>query len=77
MPFEKSYDEPNVAEPACIYLRSKAMYVTGQMNPEHIDEVGSTAHCWCNQTQHVVGPDRAAVSRPACVPGRDCFRATY
>jgi hypothetical protein len=78
MPFEKYYDvQQPVTEPACIHLRSKAMYVTGDLrNPDHPDEVGSQ-YCWCNMTQHVIGPDQQEVGRPLCISGRQCFRDTY
>ena len=78
MVFQKYYDETRPTQgSACIHLRSKAMYVTGQLkNPEHPDELGSQ-DCWCNMTQHVKGPDQADVDRCACTPGRDCYRDTY
>jgi len=77
MAFEKHYDvPPRVTEPPCIHLRSKAMYVTGNPDPDHPDEAGSK-YCWCNLTQHVIGPDNGDVDRPKCIPGRDCYRATY
>lgn len=78
MAFQKIYDESlPIASPPCIHLRSKAMYVTGQMrDPEHPDEAGNQ-HCWCNLTQHVIGPDRASVDRPSCVAGRGCYRDSY
>ena len=67
----------DTTEPACVYLRSKAIYVTGDLNPDHPDE--KTSHdenCWCNITQHVIGPDDTEVSRVGCTNGRACFRAT-
>lgn len=78
MAFEKYYDATQpVTEPPCIYLRSKAMFMTGEMNnPAHPDEAGSH-YCWCNLTQHVFGPDAEFVDRPDCVEGRPCFRKTY
>jgi hypothetical protein len=78
MPFEQYYDSQlPVAEPACIHLRSKAMYVTGELrNPAHPDEVGSQ-HCWCNITQHVIGPDESQVDRRSCIAGRECYRDTH
>jgi len=78
MPFEKYYDAHlPVTEPACIHLRSKAMYVTGELrNPDHPDEAGSQ-YCWCNVSQHVLGPDQLAVNRPACIPGRGCYQAGH
>jgi hypothetical protein len=78
MAFEKYYDvERPTRLPACIHLRSKAMYVTGDIkNPNHPDEEGSQ-YCWCNKTQHVVGPDQVQVERCSCVPGRECYCDTY
>ena len=70
--------ELDVIEPPCQYLRSKGMYVTGDIDPTHYDEVTSHSHnCWCNQTQHVVGPDDGEVTRHACVEGRECFHAKF
>lgn len=78
MPFEKYYDEQlPVTQPACIHLRSKGMIVTGELrDPDHPDEAGSQ-YCWCNVTQHILGPDQQDVDRPACISGRECYRDTY
>lgn len=77
MPFEKYYDAHlPVTEPACQHLRSKAMYVTGELrNPDHPDEAGSQ-YCWCVVSQHVLGPDQLTVNRHDCTPGRSCYQAT-
>jgi hypothetical protein len=78
MPFEKQYDQTQPARGAvCIHLRSKSMYVKGQIKvPDDPSEAGSQ-HCWCNLTQHVIGPDQRNVERHDCVDGRGCFRDTY
>jgi hypothetical protein len=78
MAFEKYYDQQlPVTQPACIHLRSKAMYVTGSLrNPDHPDEAGSQ-YCWCNRTQHTLGPDHEQVARPDCISGRECYQDTY
>ena len=78
MAFEKYYDENlPVDEPACIHLRSKAMIVTGSLkHVDHPDEEGAQ-YCWCNLTQHILGPDNKDVDRPECIAGRNCFRETY
>lgn len=60
--------------PPCFYLRSKAIYVTGNPDPQPTDDEGSTRfNCWCNKTQHTLGPDLDLVDRVTCVEGRDCF----
>ncbi len=78
MAFTKYYDEQNPPEhPPCIHLRSKAMCVTGSLcAPDHPDEEGSQ-YCWCNMTQHLVGPDENYVDATKCVPERPCYRSTY
>lgn len=78
MAFEKHYDQQlPVTTPPCIHMRSKAMYVTGSIDaPDHPDEEGSH-YCWCNRTQHVIGPDQNDVDRPLCIPGRECYQETY
>ena len=77
MPFEKSYDLPVVpASQNCVHLRNKSLFVTGSLDPGHPGEPGPRT-CWCNLTQHVVGPDYQQVDRNGCVPGRDCYRDSY
>ena len=78
MPFEHYYDEKRpVRGLVCIHLRSKSMYVTGEIkNPDHPEEAGAQ-YCWCNLTQHVIGPDQQTVDRHACIDGRGCFKETY
>lgn len=78
MPFTKYYDhEPPASGPACIHLRSKSMFVSGEIkNPEHPSESGANP-CWCNVTQHVLGPDQTFVGRSECTSGRMCFRETW
>lgn len=79
MPFQLNFDAelPQVTAPACIHLRSKSMYVRGQLGQsEHPAEPGSGS-CWCNTTQHFVGPDQDYVTRHACIAGRPCYKETY
>ena len=76
MPYERTFEEPNAARPpACRYLRSKAMYVTGDVDPTNPDEVDSHSYFWCNRTQNVVGPDEGDVDRVECAAGRKCYEA--
>ncbi len=77
MAFEKRYEAaPPLTGPPCVFLRSKSIYVTGDVkDPFHPDETGAH-YCWCNLTQNVRGPDSQEVDRAMCVPGRECFRET-
>ena len=78
MSYERTIHPSDAVDPAvprCIHFRSKAMYVTGQIDPQHIDEQHShDQNCWCNKTQHVIGPDRDLALLETCVAGRRCFR---
>ena len=43
MSYTRSFDEQEtVAKPPCMYLRSKAIYVTGNPDPQSPEELGST-----------------------------------
>ena len=76
MMYERSFDEPTDSlQPVCRHLRSKAIYVAGQMEPPtDIEQMGS-GHCWCIKTQHAFGPDDQLVNRRACDASRDCYEA--
>jgi hypothetical protein len=75
MPYQRTYDHPElVTLPPCLYLRNKLIYVTGEIDPKELQELGHHSHCWCNQTQHVIGPDDNLVDRSSCVAGRSCYR---
>lgn len=78
MAFTKNYDEPApVKHSPCVHLRSKAIYVTGELrNPNHPDEEGSQ-YCWCNLTQHIMGPDDQDVCPAECSPDRPCYKEHY
>ena len=66
-----------VREAPCIYLRNKALFVIGQIrNPDHPDDA-DFQNCWCNLTQHIIGPDQRQVGTRTCINGRGCFRETY
>lgn len=75
MSYKRTWDEKPIPDaPPCMFLRSKAIYVTGDPDPRTPEEADSTRfNCWCNKTQHVIGPDQQLVERAACVEGRACF----
>lgn len=73
MPYNRPLDEPEaLVGKACLQLRSKGMYVTGQLDPA--DAGHSDGHCWCNLTQKPLGPDNVLVERTTCRTGRGCFQ---
>jgi len=75
MPFEKSLpaDSSGPLEPVCRHMRSKGMFVAGQMEPEPDMQQAGSGHCWCNQTQNVLGPDAQLVERQMCNTQRVCY----
>jgi hypothetical protein len=77
MVYSRSLDEPvGPLQPPCRHLRSKAIYVAGQLEPPaEIEQMGS-GHCWCNHTQHVLGPDNLTVDRRECNANRPCYEGT-
>ena len=76
MSYKRSFDDKDTErKPPCLNLRSKAIYVTGDPDPRSPEEEGSTRFdCWCNKTQHQIGPDEIQVDREKCVCGRECYR---
>jgi hypothetical protein len=76
MPYERSFDEEHGPLPViCRHLRSKAIYVAGQLEPPaDLLTIGS-GHCWCNHTQHILGPDDQTVDRRGCNANRSCYEA--
>jgi hypothetical protein len=76
MPYSRSFDEEQgPIQPVCRHLRSKAIYVAGQMEPSAEQEAMGSGHCWCNFTQHILGPDDVLVDRRGCHSGRSCYEA--
>lgn len=76
MPYSRSFDEEEgPLQIVCRHLRSKAIYVAGQMEPGIEQETMGSGHCWCNHTQHILGPDDALVERRGCNSGRTCYEA--
>lgn len=75
MGYSRSFDEKSTErKPICMFLRSKAIYVTGDPDPRSKEEEGSTRfNCWCNKTQHTLGPDDQLVDRDECCDGRECY----
>ena len=78
MGYQRKFDDGKSTDklPPCMNLRSKAIYVTGDPDPQSPEEEGSTRfNCWCNKSQHVIGPDELLVDRDECVAGRSCYIA--
>ena len=57
----------------CGSLRSKKFFMLDSMATRAEDYLDASNHCWCRETQQVIGPDGGHVSPEQCVPGRSCY----
>jgi hypothetical protein len=62
-----------VQSPFCGELRSKKFFMLDVLPTEEEQYLDSSNHCWCYQTQQVVGPDGLPVEPSNCTPGRPCY----
>ena len=68
--------QPRVS-PFCSALSSKKVMVEGSMPMTPEDVLDASNHCWCEETQQILGPDREVASPAACRKGRSCFRSAF
>jgi len=66
-------ESTEVQSPFCGDLRSKKFFMLDVLPTEEEQFLDSTEHCWCYQTQQVVGPDNLPVHPSECRPGRSCY----
>jgi hypothetical protein len=62
-----------VQSPFCGSLRSKKFFMLDSFATEASYYLDSSNHCWCAETQLVMGPDGARVHPDRCTPGRSCY----
>lgn len=62
-----------IETPFCGSLRSKKFFMMDALATEAAQYLDSSNHCWCRETQQVVGPDGSRVQPHRCVPGRSCY----
>ena len=62
-----------VASPFCGSLRSKKFFMVNELATDAAQYLDSTEHCWCRETQMVIGPDGGRSHPSRCVPGRSCY----
>jgi hypothetical protein len=79
MPYIQNHDAlPVVTTTPCIHLRNKAMYVRGVVgDADQFPDESGAGQCWCNLTQHCLGPDSTYANRQQCIPSRECYKETY
>ena len=62
-----------VRSPFCASLRSKKFFMLDAMATSADQYIDASNHCWCRETQEVIGPDNKRVHPDNCVPGRVCY----
>ena len=60
----------------CGSLRSKKFFMLDGLATEASQYLDASNHCWCRETQQVVGPDGSRVNPARCVPGRSCYSSS-
>jgi len=68
---------PALQSPFCGSLRSKKFFMLDSIATKAEDYLDASNHCWCRETQQVIGPDGRQVSPEGCVPGRSCYASAF
>jgi hypothetical protein len=64
-----------VRSPFCGALRSKKFFMVDGIATDASQYLDASNHCWCRETQQVIGPDGGRVHPNRCVPGRVCYKS--
>ncbi|HYJ87973.1 MAG TPA: hypothetical protein VEW46_18045 [Pyrinomonadaceae bacterium] len=75
MPNEIANESSNapIQSPFCGALRSKKFFMLDSLATDAGQYLDASNHCWCRETQKVIGPDGGRVQPSRCVPGRNCY----
>ena len=57
----------------CGSLRSKKFFMRDTLATEASDYMDASNHCWCRETQQVIGPDGGRVHPSRCGSERSCY----
>jgi hypothetical protein len=57
----------------CGSLRSKKYFMRDTLATAESDYLDASNHCWCCETQQVIGPDGNRVHPNRCGPDRSCY----
>ena len=61
----------------CASLRSKKFFMIDAVPTEAEHYLDGSNHCWCRETQQVIGPDGGMAQPDHCVPGRSCYSSAF
>jgi hypothetical protein len=62
-----------IQTPFCGSLRSKKFFMLDALATEAAQYLDGSNHCWCSETQLVIGPDGGRAIPNRCTPGRSCY----
>jgi len=57
----------------CGSLRSKKFFMLDALATDAEQYLDASNHCWCRETQQVIGPDGGRATPHRCTPGRTCY----
>ena len=57
----------------CGSLRSKKFFMLDALATDAEQYLDASNHCWCRETQQVIGPDGGRATPSRCTPGRSCY----
>jgi hypothetical protein len=66
-------ENTSVQSAFCGALRSKKFFMMDTLATDASEYLDASNHCWCCETQQVLGPDGGRVHPNYCRPGRACY----
>lgn len=60
----------------CGSLRSKKFFMLDALATDAEQYLDASNHCWCRETQQVIGPDGGRATPSRCTPGRSCYTSS-
>ena len=76
---EEGAGESSAASPAAIQtafcgsLRSKKFFLLNALATDAAQYLDASNHCWCRETQQVIGPDGGRATPSRCTSDRSCY----
>ena len=62
-----------IQTPFCASLRSKKFFMLDALAADAEQYLDASNHCWCRETQQVIGPDGGRATPDRCTSGRSCY----
>jgi hypothetical protein len=64
---------PAIQTAFCGSLRSKKFFMLDALATDAEQYLDASNHCWCRETQQVIGPDGGRATPSRCTPSRSCY----